>query len=68
MPLASLSPLGKQKLPNFSPDFEMDVEFRRVCSCGETKNIAGCSKCKGVLQQEFVRWEAISAACKVQMV
>jgi hypothetical protein len=46
----------------------MDVEFRRVCICGETKNIAGCSKCKGVLQQEFVRWEAISAACKVQMV
>lgn len=48
--LKELSPLGKQKLKNFGDDFEIDIEFRKYCDCGESKNIEGCQRCHGVLK------------------
>lgn len=49
--LKELSPLGRQKLKNFGHNFEIDIEFRKYCECGDTKNIIGCQRCNGILKE-----------------
>ena len=46
--LQEMSPLGKQKQNNFNQDFHIDIDFRKVCECGEEKT--GCQVCQGVLK------------------
>jgi hypothetical protein len=45
-----MSPLGKQKQNNFEKDFEVDIEFRKHCDCGDVRRIEGCNRCKGILK------------------
>ena len=63
--LEEMSPLGKQKQRNFEKDFEVDIEFRKHCDCGDLRRIEGCSRCKGILGGEFAKWERIRSALKV---
>lgn len=60
-----MSPLGKQKQRNFEEDFTVEIEFRKVCHCGDLRRIEGCERCKGILKVEFERWERIQAANRV---
>ena len=60
-----MSPLGKQKQTNFEKDFEVDIEFRKHCDCGDLKKIEGCNRCKGILKGSFYKWEKIKSALRV---
>lgn len=60
-----MSPLGKQKQRNFEEDFIVEIEFRKVCHCGDLRRVEGCERCKGILKVEFERWERIQAANRV---
>jgi hypothetical protein len=62
--LKDLSPLGKQKLPNFGHDFSIVIEIENVCQCAEKRILSGCNKCKAILKIENERWQNIGSTLK----
>ncbi len=41
-----LSPLSVKKSGTFNHTFQMEIEFKKVCECGNTTNFKDCEKCK----------------------
>lgn len=62
--IQEMSPLGKQKQDNFKANFGVEIEFRRVCECGEG-DMHGCAGCHGSLKEQTERWDRIREALKV---
>lgn len=64
--LKSITPLSAQKSGNLPEDFEMSLEFKAICECGDTLPIKErCSKCKAKLGNEVERWKFIEIAVEV---